>query len=74
MTEKIIGLHASLFDDDSGAPITHFVIAQYTIRNMQAADGHFYYRLYRLYAHKTSYLRWSNAEMFVALTLLTGSR
>ena len=36
MTEKIIGLHASLFDDDSGAPITHFVIAQYTIRTLNS--------------------------------------
>lgn len=36
MTEKIVGLHASLFDDDSGAPITHFVIAQYTIRTLNS--------------------------------------
>lgn len=36
MTEKIIGLHASLFDDDTGAPITHFVISQYTIRTLNS--------------------------------------
>ena len=36
MTENIIGLHASLYDDDSDAPITHFVIAQYTIRTLNS--------------------------------------
>lgn len=36
MAEKIVGLHASLFDDDSGAPITHFVIAQYTVRTLNS--------------------------------------
>ena len=36
MTAKIIGLHASLMDDDSGAPITHFVIAQYTVRTLNS--------------------------------------
>lgn len=44
------------------------VIADYTIDHMQAKDGHFYYRLYRFCKHKTSYMRWSNAEMMVALS------
>lgn len=36
MTEKIIALHTSLEDPDSGAPVTHFVIAQYTVRTLGA--------------------------------------
>ena len=35
-TEKIIALHASLQDADTGAPVTHFVIAQYTVRLLNA--------------------------------------
>lgn len=45
-------------------------IADYTLRNMQSSDGHFHYRKYRFYSNRISYLRWSNAEMLVALSLL----
>ena len=43
-------------------------IADYTIKNMQANDGHFYYRNYKSYNHKISYMRWSQSWMFLSLT------
>lgn len=43
-------------------------IANWTISNMQASDGHFYYKKYPAHSIKTSYMRWSQAWMFLALT------
>lgn len=48
-------------------------VAQWTIDNMQAKDGHFYYRNYRFYKNKISFMRWSNAWMFLALSRLIAS-
>ena len=45
-------------------------IANWTINNMQAKDGHFYYRNLKFYKHKISYIRWSNAWMFLALACM----
>ena len=45
-------------------------IAEWTIKNMQAEDGHFYYRNFKFYKNKISYMRWSNAWMFLALSYL----
>lgn len=45
-------------------------IAKWTIKNMQAEDGHFYYRNFKFHKHKISYMRWSNAWMFLALSYL----
>lgn len=45
-------------------------IARWTIKNMQAEDGHFYYRNFKFHTHKISYMRWSNAWMFLALSYL----
>lgn len=36
MTNKTIALHASVEDPDTGAPVTHFVVAQYTVRTLNA--------------------------------------
>ena len=36
MSNKTIALHASIEDPDTGAPVTHFVIAQYTVRTLNA--------------------------------------
>lgn len=36
MSDKTIALHASHEDPDTGAPVTHFVIAQYTVRTLNA--------------------------------------
>jgi len=45
-------------------------IAKWTINNMQAKDGHFYYQKHKYNKHKISYMRWSNAWMFLALSYL----
>jgi len=46
-------------------------IAVWTIKNMQDKNtGHFYYKNYKYYKHKTPYMRWSQAWMFLALTYL----
>lgn len=44
-------------------------IADWTIANMQDQDGHFYYQLAKNYKHKIPYMRWSQAWMFLALTV-----
>ncbi|MEI8201414.1 MAG: beta-L-arabinofuranosidase domain-containing protein [Bacteroidota bacterium] len=44
------------------------VIVNWTIDNMQAKDGHFYYRNLKFYKNKISYMRWSQAWMFLALS------
>ena len=45
-------------------------IAHWTIRNMQSKNGFFYYRKTPLFTNKISYMRWSQAWMFLALTEL----
>ncbi len=47
-----------------------FDIAQWTIQKMQSRDGHFYYQNHKFYKNRISYMRWSNAWMFLALTYL----
>ena len=49
-------------------------IAKWAIKNMQAKDGHFYYQNFKLHKHKISYMRWSNAWMFIALAYLLDER
>jgi len=45
-------------------------IAKWTIKNMQAEDGHFFYQNFKFYRNKISYIRWSQSLMFLAMTLL----
>ena len=45
-------------------------IAKWTIKDMQAEDGHFYYQNFKFHKHKISYIRWSQALMFLAITIL----
>ena len=45
-------------------------VLSWTIRNMQAPEGFFYYQLKPGISSKISYMRWSNAFMFYALTYL----
>jgi hypothetical protein len=46
------------------------LIAKYIINEMQSNAGYFYYRKNWLYVNKISYMRWSNAMMFLALSTL----
>jgi len=45
-------------------------VAEWTIENMQAKDGSFYFRKFKNYTIKTSFMRWSNAWMFAAMAYL----
>jgi hypothetical protein len=45
-------------------------IAEWTIDNMQSKKGYFYYRVYKFFKDKTSYIRWGQAWMFLALAEL----
>jgi hypothetical protein len=49
-------------------------IAEWTIINMQGKDGHFFYQKFKTHTNKISYMRWSNAWMFLALTYLIINR
>jgi rhamnogalacturonyl hydrolase YesR len=45
-------------------------VAVYLIEEMQDAEGFFYYRKGRFWKNKISYMRWSNAWMYTALSYL----
>lgn len=45
-------------------------VAGWTIRHMQDADGHFYYRVNRRYTSRIAYIRWGQAWMHRALAAL----
>ncbi|KAA3616668.1 MAG: delta-aminolevulinic acid dehydratase [Calditrichaeota bacterium] len=45
-------------------------VANWMVSNMQAKDGHFYFRKYKYFTSKISFMRWSNAWMFAALSYL----
>ena len=50
-----------------------FKIADWTIKNMQSKDGHFYYQNFKYYKNKISYMRWNQTWMFLALVNLIES-
>jgi hypothetical protein len=45
-------------------------VALWMIENMQSGSGSFYYRKYRHYKNRTSFMRWSDAWMFAPLSKL----
>jgi len=45
-------------------------ISEWTIRHMQDPDGHFYYLKYPFLTNKIPYIRWSDAAMAYALSVL----
>lgn len=45
-------------------------VAEWMIEHMQAENGSFYFRKFRYYTLKTTFMRWSNAWMFVAFAYL----
>ncbi|MBR5087616.1 MAG: delta-aminolevulinic acid dehydratase [Muribaculaceae bacterium] len=49
-------------------------ILNWTIKNMQSPKGYFYYQLKPGISSKISYMRWSNAFMFYALTFLLNGK
>jgi hypothetical protein len=57
----------------SGRLDEHLLLAEkvidWTVKNMQDKKGYFYYQKTRFYTNRISYMRWSNAFMFNALSL-----
>lgn len=49
------------------------LVANWTITNMQAPEGYFYYQRKKFMSSKISYMRWSNAFMFNALSYYLNS-
>jgi rhamnogalacturonyl hydrolase YesR len=45
-------------------------VARWTIANMQAPDGHFYYRIYPLMKARTPMLHWAQATIYKGLAVL----
>jgi rhamnogalacturonyl hydrolase YesR len=69
---------AAFGDGDSSCLELAIKVARWTIANMQARDGHFYYRIYPLLKAKTPMLHWAQVTMYKAsallLELLAGKR
>ena len=49
-------------------------IAQWTINNMQNKDGHFYFLKYPLFQNRIRYVRWNDAPMAYALSVLLATQ
>lgn len=49
-------------------------VAEWMIKNMQKKNGSFYFRKYKYYTIRTSFMRWSNAWMFASLSQLKGTK
>ena len=45
-------------------------VAGWVADHFQAADGHIYFRKYKYYTAKVSFMRWSSAWMFLAFSKL----
>jgi len=50
------------------------IVLNWTIRNMQDPKGYFYYRKLKYYTNKLSFMRWSNAWMFLAMSKYVASQ
>ena len=55
--------------DGANVPLAHSVLA-WALRHMWDERGFFYYRVLRSYTIRTPYMRWSEAWMFLAMTIL----
>lgn len=62
---------ANFSDDDPSCLDLGVRCAQWTTRNMQAADGHFYYRIYPWGKARTAMLHWGQATIYKGLAQLT---
>ena len=48
-------------------------VATYTLENFQDRRGYFYYRKHKNFTDRTTYMRWGNAWMFLAMSMLVHS-
>lgn len=61
---------ASFADKDPECLELSVKVARWTIANMQARDGHFYYRIYPMMKAKTPMLHWAQATTYKGLAVL----
>ncbi|KAA5536244.1 hypothetical protein F0919_00840 [Taibaiella lutea] len=50
------------------------LVADWMVKNMQAPNGGFYFRKFKNYIIKTSFMRWSNAWMFAGMAYALSNR
>jgi hypothetical protein len=50
------------------------IILNYTIEKMQDQDGHFYYQGFKYHTNRISYMRWSQAWMFLSMAVKMENR
>ncbi|MFZ0761684.1 MAG: hypothetical protein WAM69_17190, partial [Candidatus Sulfotelmatobacter sp.] len=55
---------------DASALKSAFETAQWTIENLKAPEGCFYFQRHRFWTNRTPYMRWGQAWMFLALSRL----
>jgi len=53
---------------EAGAAAAASKVLNWTLQNMQSADGSFYYQRHRRWVHRTPFMRWGQAWMFHALS------
>lgn len=58
---------------ESGSLKTAMNIARWTIDNLRSSAGYFYYQKQRFHTNRIAYMRWSQAWMFYALSILVRS-
>jgi hypothetical protein len=64
-------VHFAAFSSmDPNALQAAWKVFQWTMRNMAAADGSFYYQRHLLWTNRTPYMRWGQGWMFYALAKL----
>jgi hypothetical protein len=61
---------ATFSDTDAECLELSTKVALWVIENMQANDGHFYYRIYPLMKAKTAMLHWGQGTMYKGLAAL----
>jgi hypothetical protein len=67
-------LTSCAFEQKDGQALKRaMAVAEWTLNNMQAEDGSFYYQRHRTWTNRTPYLRWGQAWMFRALARLRRS-
>ncbi len=67
---QAIVTHLEFFREEPQAVEKARRVAAWALRNLKSPDGTFYFQIHRFYAIRIPYLRWSQAWMFYALTLL----
>lgn len=61
---------AAFAAEDNEAREKAFEVVEWTLDNMRAPEGYFYYQAHRFRRNRTAYMRWGQAWMFRSLTRL----